>query len=157
MEASFRQQYAEDRKAVREVVEVVRNVPPEQAVLIFTYKTRPGEKVDYKGVLMRDLERAGVDVNATIDTTQGPRPRINVLTWGQETSLNEYEHCSHVLLAGVLQRSSVDLAACYLGQKDTLLGDVPATELSDLKRSYAAMTSAIIRMPVRPVRGGTTF
>lgn len=135
MTKAFSPKRAEERRTVREIVEVVKNLPDDQSALIFTYKQRSKHEPDFKGVLLRDLEVAGVDTAAEVETPYGRRPRICWLTWGMETSLNEYAHCRHVILAGVIQRSTVDVAAAYLGQKDDLRGDVTSATVSDLLRS----------------------
>ena len=135
MRDHFSRDRAEDRKVSQAVIDVVRAAPADEAVLIFTYKTRPTEKVDYRSILLADLDEAGVDVDATVKTPDGDRQRINVVTWGMETSTNDYDHCAHVILAGVLQRSPVDLAAAFLGQSDTLKGNVVYQQVKELQAS----------------------
>ena len=131
-----------ERRAVREVVEVVKDIPADEAVVVFTFKDRLGEEVNYRGSLLRGLARAGIDTDATVatvvdgETTQ--RPRINIATWGQETSLNKWSHCSNVILCGVLQRSSLDLAASFVGQSDNLLQEVTTETVKELARTEVA-------------------
>lgn len=121
------------REVAREIVEVVRSVPVDESILVFVFKARGGsDKVDFAKTLLRDLEEAGIDTQAR--TPQG-KPRINVLTWGNETSLNDYAHCAHVVLAGVLQRSSIDLAASYVGQVNDLSARVTQDQVKDLALS----------------------
>ena len=131
VEATWRMDRAEDRKHAREVIDVVRNIPLDEAVLIFVYKTgRAKNAPNCRATLLSDLEDAGVDINAMIDG----EPRINVATWGMETNLNRYGHCSNVILAGVLQRDPISLAAEYVGQID------------DLKREVSKETIAAIHL-----------
>jgi hypothetical protein len=131
-----------ERRAAREVVEVVKDIPADEAVLVFTFKDRLGEDVNYKSALLRGLSRAGIDIDAkvttTIDGQTKERPRINIATWGQETSLNRWAHCSNVILCGVLQRSSLDLAASFIGQSDNLLQQVSTETVKGLARSEVA-------------------
>ncbi len=128
-----------DRKVSREVVEVVKAVPSSEAALVFVFKTRPGERADYHALTLADLERAGIDTAATVPAihngTTTARPRINVVTWGMETSLNDYAHCQHVVLAGVLHRSPLDLAGAYIGQVNDLRSTVTTATVADLARS----------------------
>lgn len=131
-----------ERKAVREVVDVVKALPPEEAALIFVFKDRHGEGINYKSAMLRGLSAAGIDTDATVPAVVDGKPvrlpRINVATWGQETSLNRWAHCSNVILCGVLQRSSLDLAASYIGQSDNLREDVSTTTVKELARSEVA-------------------
>ena len=142
-----------ERCATRAIVDVVKTIPPTEAVLIFTYKKRPGEKIDFKAILTTDLRRAGVDVGATLADGS---PRINIVTWGMETSLNSYAHCSTVILAGVLQRSPIDLAANFIGQSDDLRKAIPANVVSDLNLSEVShmVYQALSRGSCRVVENG---
>ena len=95
-----------------EVIDLVReNWESTSGILVFTFKKRTLDIVDQ---LRRDLLHAGFDPSAT-----GPegKPRIQFLTWGEETSINGYEHCDVVIMAGVLQRSFLNIAASIRGQK----------------------------------------
>jgi hypothetical protein len=156
MREDFSRDRAEDRRVSREVISVVKEVPATEAVLIFTYKARPTEKVAYRDILLADMKAAGIDTDATVTVNGQPRPRISVLTWGMETSLNSYAHCSHVILAGVMQRSPIDLAASFVGQKDDLTADVPAKVIRDLQTSESAhlIYQALSRGCCREVTNG---
>lgn len=131
-----------DRRAVREVVEVVKAVPVDEAVLIFVFKDRSGEGINYRSAMLRGLAAAGIDTRAKVLTTINGEPtmvdRINVATWGQETSLNRWAHCSNVVLCGVLQRSSLDLAASFIGQSDNLRQELSTSTVRELARSEVA-------------------
>lgn len=83
----------------------------ETAFLVFTFARRGA--LDPTAELKRDLSRQGVDLDAK--TPEG-RPRLEFLTWGQETSRNGLEHCTSVIMAGVLHRSHLDLSAVVRGQ-----------------------------------------
>ena len=156
-----------ERKAVREVVDVVKALPPEEAALIFVFKDRHGEGINYKSAMLRGLSAAGIDTNATVPAVVDGKPvrlpRINVATWGQETSLNRWAHCSNVILCGVLQRSSLDLAASFIGQSDNLREEVSTTTVKELARSevahvvYQALSRGSCRVmdegQARPMKG----
>jgi hypothetical protein len=139
MEADFSRP-RDERKATREIAAVVKNIPAAEAVLIFTYKSRG--KIDYRRILLDDLAAAGVDIAGTVSVTEGgtvvQRPRLNILTWGNETSLNSFSFCRHVFTAGIVQRSLVDLAAAYLGQTDNLQGQYTNDQVAELLRSECA-------------------
>ncbi len=152
MEKSFAQVRAEDRKVSKAVLEVVSAIPADEAALIFTYKLRPAEKVNFRRILLDDMRDGGVDIDAMIETEGGPKSRINVATWGMETALNCFAHCTHVILAGVLQRSPIDIAAASLGQTDTLAGPVDYASVKPLLNSeichviYQALSRGSCRM-----------
>lgn len=157
----FARDNAEDRKVSQAVIEVVKAVPDDEAVLIFTYKHRPTDKVDFPKIILGDLEDAGVKIGATVDITlpngtTETRPRINVVTWGMETSTNDYDHCSHVILAGVLQRSPVDLAAAFLGQTDNFTQDIGYQVVKELQSSEVChmIYQALSRGRCRKVSNG---
>jgi hypothetical protein len=130
VERSFKE--AKEKRAVsREVVEVVKRIPSEQAVLVFTFKSHR----DYiKRTLLDDMRAAGVDTEATV----GGKPRISVLTWGNETSLNDFVHADHVILAGVLHRSLLDVASTVVGQLDDRDADLNGKRLQDMVDSEIA-------------------
>lgn len=132
IEREFRQERDEDRLLSREIVEVLQYVPPDEAVLIFTFKT---ERLDLGAVLRRDLRAAGID---TIAKLPDGRDRFSWLTWGRETSLNEFGHCAHVIFAGVLYRSFEDLAAATLAQGRDLLAKVDGGDVEEVRRSEVA-------------------
>lgn len=118
-----------DRQMTKEVVSVIKAIPRDEAVLIFTYKKKAEDKVDFRTTLTTDLSRCRVDVEAV--TSAGLR-RINFATWGMETNLNNYAHCRHVILCGVLQRSPIDLAANFIGQSNDLMKTIPKELVGDL-------------------------
>ena len=91
-----------------------------------------------------------------------PKPRFRLLTWGQETAINDHADCPNVIFAGVIHRSETDLAATIVGQQDNLLADVPSTQITEVRRSenahalYQAMSRGACRETVdgqaRPMR-----
>lgn len=105
-----------DRTMSREIVKIVAETPSDTAILIFTFKHHPGE-VDILETLQRDMVAAGIDIDAQ---TSDNKPRINILTWGDETSLNHYAHCGVVILAGVLHLPQLQVASHVVGQQDDL-------------------------------------
>ncbi len=105
-----------DRTISREVIKLVKQADPQKAVLIFTFKHHPGE-VNIPETLLRDMATEGIDIDGK---TADGKPRINVLTWGDETSLNHYSHCEIVILAGILHLPQIQVASYVIGQQDNL-------------------------------------
>lgn len=128
LEKDFAKKYRTDRRVTKSIVEVVRQIPPEDSILIFTYKGLVYGGNSYKDIVLRDLQASGVPVVLPDKKTK----RVNVLTWGHEASLNSFSHCRHVILAGVLQRNPVDLAGAYLGQKNNLTAKVNHDTIREL-------------------------
>jgi hypothetical protein len=122
-----------ERKVTREIVEVIKKIPLDEAVLVFTHI--PKDKLVYERMLLDDLSKAGIDTKATVTFRGEHKPRICVLRWGSETSLNSHSYCQHVILAGIVQRSQVDLAAAYLGQTGDLTGSVSYEKVKELINS----------------------
>jgi len=130
MEKRFR-----DKKMAKEVVEVLKTIPTNEAILMFVYKTqdRPGNgKIDYTKILLAEIRRAGIKTDSTLPNG---KPRLSVSTWGNETSLNCYSHCQHVFLVGILHRDETELLGQYLGQIDDIEGEVSTLLARDLQRS----------------------
>lgn len=160
-------QKRENRKVCFEIADVVKQIPPDQGILIFTFLPRFKEP-DFAEILKRDLEAAGIDTEARIlvDTDQEWRqehdldglppdiqeiarqqiakrkgelkPRFAWLTWGNETSLSAFSYCSNVIFAGVLHRDHVDLASVIAGQSDDLTRDIPNELVREVARAEIA-------------------
>ena len=119
-----------DRKLLlHEVAEIVKALPPEEKVLICTYKDRSGGENRYFRVRIRDhfeaaLKDAGINLN-----------RISWLTWGQETASNDFKYIPNVILAGVIHRSEWDLLGAFLGQTRDLQKTLTAQDIADLSIS----------------------
>lgn len=144
VEASLRNARYEDRLIAREVSDVVKAIPDDEPVLIFTFKTR-SDSVHIEDRLSRAIEAAGVDMR-----------RVTILTWGMETSINEYSRVPNVILAGILQRSDVDLAGAIIGQRQDLLSKVDTLDIVTVRRSEAAHAAyqALSRGSCRVINNG---
>jgi len=152
MSNNFSNPYLEQRTVSRELIEVIKAVPDEKSVLIFTFKPRAGE-VDIPETICRDLSGAGIDIRAK--TPEG-RSRINVLTWGDETSLNHYAHCEVVLLVGLLHLPCLDIASRIIAQQDDLAAPASNAVVTQMIRSEIAHSvyQAISRGSCRVVENG---
>ncbi|MFC3146700.1 hypothetical protein [Piscinibacterium candidicorallinum] len=119
---------------VREVASIIsEGWDKEAAFLVFTF-TRRGS-IDLVAELRRGLQRAGIDVAAK---TPDGKDRVVFLTWGSETSLNGLEHCTSVIMAGVLHRAHLDLAAMVRGQTGNPAEPTPSARIRELVESEIA-------------------
>ncbi|MGH6648212.1 hypothetical protein [Aquabacterium sp.] len=105
----------------------------DRCFLIFTYMKRG--KDDPPRRIRSDLKAAGIDIDAL---TPDRKRRFEFLTWGQHEGLNGYEHCESVILAGVIQRDHLSLAAAIKGQQDDPAAATPNSLVRDLVESEAA-------------------
>lgn len=153
-----------DKAMAKEVAEVVKTIDPSEAVLLFLYKTSKGG-VNYQRILKTELEKAGVDTAAslkveTVDhegkTRMEEKPRIQLATWGMETSLNDFKYCSHVFLVGIIHRDDTELQGQYLGQIQDLNGEISTVLTSELQVSERAHSAyqALSRGTCRTVSNG---
>lgn len=128
----------------REVASLIRGRWADPgSVLVFSFLKQGGQgRVDPAAELRRDLSREGIDLSATVtvDRPGGPqeRPKVEFLTWGSETSTNGFEHCTTVIMAGVLHRHQLDLASLARGQVGNPAEPTPSDRLRALVRSEAA-------------------
>ena len=101
-----------DRQMAKEVVQVLKTIPADEAVLLYVYKMNQPGSIDYKKILLAEISKAGIDADAEIDG----KPRIVVSTWGNETSLNCYAYRQHVFLVGILHRDDTEIMGQYLAR-----------------------------------------
>lgn len=115
-----------ERKLIADIVSIVKEVPKSESVLIFTYKDRSsasrpsGRDIDLEAAIKASLVAAGVDVKERVSVRGKPRHRINVLTWGRETSSNDFSHCSTVILPGILRLPFAESLGRYLAATEDL-------------------------------------
>ncbi|MCB1804832.1 MAG: hypothetical protein KDK04_06165 [Candidatus Competibacteraceae bacterium] len=139
----FANEWGSDRKISNDVIDVIQSIPENEAVLVFVYKRQHSGTLDMREILLKDIRDRGIDVDAKV-TIQYPNehtgllPRINVITWGMETSLNNFAYCKHVILAGVLQRSNQDLYSYVIGQQNNIEADADSDILKQVKNSETA-------------------
>jgi hypothetical protein len=150
-----------DRKVCQEVAQVIQEIPQEEGILVFTFKKRDyrGE-VDFRKVLQDDLEGLGIDLEATVQDTHGQdKPRFAWLTWGNETSLSEFNYCSNVIFAGVLHRDHLDLMADIAGQMEDLTVEITNDKVQEVSRSEIAhcLYQGMCRGACRVIRGDATL
>lgn len=139
----------------KEVSAVIKGIPDDEGVIIFTFK-------DHEEAFAQHLRDLGVSISQTIAPPEchgvqdQPRPRINVLHWGQEKGLNDYGYCSNVILAGILHKPKEALAGATLGQLDDNAAEIPQALLKDVEVSEWAdrVFQAIGRSSCRRVVAG---
>ncbi|MGY6161159.1 hypothetical protein [Paraburkholderia strydomiana] len=110
---------AASRPVARQVAQIIDTLP-DGKVLIFTFK----DALDY---LRRNLAAEGVRLD-----------RVEFATWGQETSRNEWMHCRHVIMVGVLRRNPLDLSASLLAQQRDMTRRNSTKALRDVTLSEMA-------------------
>ena len=118
---------AKTKRILLDTVKVIQGIPVEDEVLVFVYKDR-GEKLSSAAMLQRELTKAGVKIGK----------RIHIQTWGNETSVNTYHTCKHVILVGILHRDLTELEAQHLGQINDISAIVSPTTLKGLCLSERA-------------------
>lgn len=151
-EENFRKQRPSDRTMSKEAIKVVKEIPDEKSILFFTFKARAGG-VNIRETLLRDMADAGIDINAV--NAEGKK-RINILTWGSETSLNCYSHCDVIILVGLLHLPELEVAAQMIGQQDCLRADASKSMIAKAVASEIAHSvyQAISRGRCRIVDNG---
>lgn len=140
----------------REVADVIKCIPSDEAILIFTFKDYGGIK--YRQRLERDFEDEDIDTKAKVDVNGELRPRVNFLTWGNETSLSQYSYCSNVILVGIIHRSHIDIGGAILGQTGDISRPVDNGEIRDVVQSEVshAVYQAVSRGACRVIQGMKT-
>jgi hypothetical protein len=142
-----------DRTMAKEVVTVLKTIPETESVLFYVYKLNKPGGCDYTKILASEIEKAGIDLNAM---TPDGKPRLTMQTWGNETSLNCYSHCSHVFLVGILHRDETELMGLYLGQVNDIHAEVNKTLADELQLSEKSHLAyqALSRGTCRTVSNG---
>ena len=69
-----------DRSMAKEVAQVVKTIDPSEPILCFVFKKQSGSGVDHQHILREELDKAGIDLDATI--TEGrPVSRLQPGAW----------------------------------------------------------------------------
>lgn len=116
-----------EQAVVRKVAKVASTVPLDEAMLFFVFKPQQFSQDNYRHILEEKLQHAGIDLYGTVPVLEYDRDgkplltqkqRVCVLTFGQETSLNDYSHVQNVFLVGMLHRDEEDVIGQYVVQCD---------------------------------------
>ena len=108
------------KKILLDTVKIIQDIPTEDEILVFVYKD--WQQVSSAKMLETELDKVGIK----------PGQRIHIQTWGNETSVNTYHTCKHVILVGILHRDLTDLEAHHLGQVNDISKIVTTKTLKDL-------------------------
>jgi hypothetical protein len=144
----------EGANVTREVADVIASSwSAAQGVLVFSFKVRSKTDRDQLADLKAALRGRGIDPT---ETTPDGRPKLVGLTFGQETSLNGYEYCDVVALAGVLHRSELDVAAAVKAQQGHLQSATPGWMVQQVVQSEVChvVYQALSRGSCRRVNNG---
>ena len=120
----------EERRFSMEVAELVKTIPENEAVLIFTFKARDSNKQNHMKILKDDMKKMGIDTDASFPANG--KPRIVFLSWGQETAINRHSYCKHIIFAGVLHRAEKDIAAEIIGESNDLTKDIDSDIIKEV-------------------------
>jgi len=151
----------DQRKISKEIADVVRQIPENEAIAVWSFKSRHGvvhkgkrSAVNVLGTLEDDLKHHGIDTDAKVIINGEEKPRFAWLSYGQETSSNNYLYCQNSILVGVLHRSDIDLAAEMIGEKRDLSADI--TKRFEIQRTECAhrIYQAINRSACRIIKDG---
>ncbi|MBS0167554.1 MAG: hypothetical protein JSR29_15840 [Nitrospira sp.] len=116
-----------EQQVVRRVVKVATQIPVDEAMLFFVFKPQQYSQHTYQHILETKLRQAGVDLTATVPVLEYDhegkpvlvnKPRVCILTFGQETSLNDFSHVQNVILVGILHRDEDDVVPQYVATCD---------------------------------------
>jgi hypothetical protein len=149
-------------KMLQEVAHLVTNIiPANEAILVFTFKPKPSwnkqggwrPAVDFEKCIRDAVKQMGGDPDVNIIVGDAIKPRLTVVTWGNETSVSTHAHCSHVIFAGVMFRNHLDIASHLISQKDNLFAPVDQKLIATTMQSEAAhcLYQAIMRTIARMV------
>ena len=119
-----------------EVLDIIKRElreDPSRCFLVFSFVARAS--LDVCAQLKTDLRRAGINLDAR---TPDGKDQFNFLTWGSHEGINGYEHCQTVILAGVLHRAHIDVAAAIKGQQAHLQAATPSKLVRHIVESEVA-------------------
>lgn len=141
MEQSYSESRSETARAAREVVAIVADElarDRSRCFLLFTFKRSSLRALDMQASLRAALKDAGIDPEERVQTLTGLRARFNFLHWGQHEGINGFEFCETVILAGVLHRAHLDIAAAIRGQRGDLASPTPHELVAKVIKSEVA-------------------
>jgi hypothetical protein len=148
------------RKITKEIAHIIKQIPENEGILIFTYKHDAG-KPDIEKILKDDLKHYGVDLEAKLPVEIKPgltenKTHINFLTWGQETSLNDYSWIKNQIQVGILHMSHLNIGAWIAGQSGDPLMRINAQEIREVVKSEVVhcFYQALGRTHCRIITGG---
>lgn len=133
------------------VAEYLQEIPENEAVLFFTFKS--DDKNKFESIIRRELSQLGFNMDERITTKDGRhKPKYAFLTWGQQNGTNDYMYCRHMCTIGVLDLGTDNIIAQAVAQTEgRYLFDDEAPSVHELnvsdcaQRIYQAMCRTAIR------------
>lgn len=122
----------------KEVAEVAKCIPKDEAVLFVTFTPEGDTGRDYQKAIKEALEKAGVDPEETTVINGTTRKRFNITTWGRHTSVNTFSFCSNVIFCGVLFLGELAIRSHLAGQQGDLLTDPKQETVNEAERGEVA-------------------
>jgi hypothetical protein len=144
-------------KVSKEVALVIKDLPLDEAVCIFTFKWNDQRKAEHAASIRSALTAQGIDLHSTVTLGDGSvKPRFIWKTWGQETGSNNASYCSHLFMVGVLRQQEDKFLAQLVGQSQDLLTDMSSYSLQEAMVSEFAhlVYQASLRSRARIVSHG---
>ncbi|CAM3667183.1 hypothetical protein [Polynucleobacter antarcticus] len=118
-------------KIAKEIALVIKEIPLNEAVCLFTFKWTDKRKLHHAQVIKDALESEGINLSSQVTLRDGSvKPRFIFKTWGQETGSNNASYCSHLFMAGVLRQQENSFLAQLVGQSQDILRDIDQSLLN---------------------------
>ena len=161
MEREFLTQ-EDQRKMSQEIFEVIRQIPDDEAICLWSFKGRQGVKRPRGGIaavsiidtLKQDLVRLGVDIEAMVTIDGVTRRRFLSETYGNETASNDKAYTQNAILVGSLFRSDTDIKSEIIGELKHHGADVSDWYAVRQSESAHVMYQAINRSACRKIKNG---
>lgn len=154
-----------NRRICKEIVDVLKSIPPDQSTLIIAFRSVYQRKgvPHFVNILESAITNAGLGAMqnqhsvATVPATG--KPRISIITWGQHKGTNKYKHCSNLIMAGILHRNPLDILGVVAGHAGDIAHESTKKRLRDLQLSEVAHDAfqAIGRICCRTVVNGVAM
>ncbi len=144
-------------KVAKEIALVIKELPKDQAICLFTFKSRDPKKPSHANSIQRVLIDHGLDLHATVTLPNGSiKPRFVWKHWGEHLGANNASYCEHLFMAGVLRQPEDDFAAALIGQTHDLLTDMDSATFREAMVTECAhvVYQASLRSRARMVSNG---
>lgn len=133
-QADFQQHDRSQRVRLNEILKVIESTPRDKSILLVTFKGDVGKR-GTKRVIEDGLHSVEID---PLEKTVTGHPRFNWLTWGNETSLNDFAFCEVVVLVGLMHYPDTHLAASIIGQLGSTCSTVESKLIDSISDSELA-------------------
>lgn len=149
--------YEKSPKIAKEIALVIKGIPLNEAVCLFTFKWNATQKIHHAQVIKNAITSQGIDIHGVVTLSDGStKPRFIFKTWGMETGSNNASYCSHLFMAGVLRQQENSFLAQLVGQSKNMLREINQVALSEAIVSELAhlVYQAGLRSSARIVSNG---